>query len=210
MKTKARFSPEEARQSLERSLAELVVERIDLWLLHEATADDLDQADLLPFLQQMQKQGRIGMYGLGAERSRVDAVWQRHREYCRALQFEWSVLDAGASTQETFPGAFCLHHRAVSGAFPVIRQWFTQDASLCRRWSDAVDTDLSQQDVLASLLLQAALTFHPDSVVLFSSRKPAHIQSNLRGLDDAGWRERPRRFCELVAEQQRGPFATGP
>lgn len=200
MKTKARFSPAEAQRSLQHSLHELGVERVALWLLHEVAAEDLDGSELFLFLQQMQQQGHIGMYGVGSERSRLDALWKRHREYCRSLQFEWSVLDERVQ----FPGAFCIHHRAVSGAFSTLQEQFERDPALCRRWSNAVDADLSQQVVLAAMLLQASLTSTTNSMVLFSSRVPTHIRANARTLEDPAWSLRGQRFCELVASEYRG------
>ncbi len=39
------FTAAEARESLERSLRELKTERVDVWLLHEVTADDLRNSE---------------------------------------------------------------------------------------------------------------------------------------------------------------------
>ncbi len=144
LKTKARFTNEEALHSLEHSLAELGIDRIDLWLLHEPTADDLDNSDLLPLLERMRQEGRIGMYGLGTGRSHLNEIVQRHPKYCRVLQFEWSALQ----TKPDFPGAFCIHHRAISGALSTIEKWFDRDSSLCRSWSDATDTNLNDPEIL--------------------------------------------------------------
>lgn len=205
LKSRARFSADEAQRSLEWSLHALGVDRIDLWLLHEATADDLDGPDLLPLLQRMQQQGHIGMYGVGSERGKLDAVWQRHREYCPVLQLEWSVLDAGMDLAATFPGAFRVHHRAVSGAFGKMRESFERDPSRFRQWSDAVDANLAEPETLASLLLQVSLISNPDSIVLFSSRVPAHIQSNVRAVEVPGWDARARRLRELVVQERDPP-----
>lgn len=196
LKTQARFSADEARRSLDRSLRHLGIARVDVWLLHEATADNLDDSDLLPFLQNMRQQGRIGIYGVGTERRQVDAVWQRHPGYCPVLQFEWSVLDNEAE----FPGAFFIHHRAVSGAMGAIQNAFERNAEMCGRWSNAVDANLAEPHILASVLLQAALASNPNSMVLFSSRVPAHIRANVRGIEDPASVARGKRFLELVAE----------
>ncbi len=194
LKSKARFSAEEARRSLDHSLCELGIDHIDLWLLHEVTADDLDSSNLLPLLQQVQQDGRVGAYGLGTERSHLDALWQRHCEYCQVLQFEWSVLD----NKPIFPGAFCILHRTVSGALDAMRERFERDPALCRRWSNELDADLTQPETLSALLLAASLAANPKSIVLFSSRVPAHIQSNVRLAGDAMWAMRSQRFLELL------------
>ena len=129
MRSKAKFSAEEAGKSLEQSLQQLGVERIDLWLLHEAIAEDLDDSDLLPFLRHAQQRGLIGAYGVGAERERAHDVWERHRDYCKVLQFEWSVLEG---KEASFPGAFVIHYRAISGAFDTLRQFNEPESDRCR------------------------------------------------------------------------------
>ncbi|MGC1781173.1 MAG: aldo/keto reductase [Acidobacteriaceae bacterium] len=194
LKTKAHFSAQEAQRSLEHSLRELELERIDLWLLHEATAADLDGSDLLPFLQQTQQEGRIGAFGCGTERGNLKALWERHPEFCPALQYEWSVMEKSPD----FPAAFCVRHRAVSGAIQMIQDSFRRDSSLCRRWSDALDANLSEPETLVTLLLRAALSSNPNSIVLFSSRVPGHIQANVSGVGDPASDARSQRLLELV------------
>jgi D-threo-aldose 1-dehydrogenase len=204
LRSKARFSVEEARRSLEKSRRELGTNRIDAWLLHEATASDLDGSDLLPFLKGMQEQGVIGAFGCGTERARVDGLWQRHREYCPVLQFERSVLEEPAD----FPGAFLIHHRVISGAMDAMRKIFERDAELCRRWSNAVDANLADSRILAGVLLQAGLTLNLGGMVLFSSRSPEHIRVNACAAEEAASTARGKRLLEVIAEM-RNPMGGG-
>lgn len=200
LRAKAKFAAQEAGRSLEHSRRELAIDAVDVWLLHEATADDLDGSDLLPFLQEMQERGRIGTYGVGAERGRIHDVWERHRDYCPVLQFEWSAMEDG---EASFPGVFEIHHRAISGAIETSRNRFRKDASQCRRWSDAVGADLSDTNALAGVLLQAALAANPQGLVLFSSRIPEHICANVQAAARADARDTGRRLLELVAADAR-------
>jgi D-threo-aldose 1-dehydrogenase len=199
LKSKANFAAEEARRSLERSLRELGTDRVDLWLLHEATAKDLDGSDLLPWIQETQRQGLIGAYGVGADRRRVAEVWESHRDFCPVLQFEWSALE---KEQAHFPGALVIHHRAISGAIDTFRDRIRQDAGLCRRWSNAVGVDLSDEKLLAGVLLQAALAANPMGMVLFSSRVPEHIRANVDAAGETDACARGKRFLETVAEKR--------
>lgn len=196
LRNKARFSVEEAGRSLEHSQRELGIDCIDVWLLHEVTADDLDGSGLLPFFQEMQERGLVGTFGVGAERARLSELWQRHRAYCRLLQFEWPVLEE----QADFPGAFLMYHRAISGAGSTIRDLFEQNAELCRRWSNAVDANLKDREILAGVLLQAALAANPSGMVLFSSRMPEHIRANAHAAEEAISTARGKRLLELIAE----------
>ena len=199
MRSKAKFSAEEAGKSLEQSLQQLGVERIDLWLLHEAIAEDLDDSDLLPFLRHAQQRGLIGAYGVGAERERAHDVWERHRDYCKVLQFEWSVLEGRAAS---FPGAFVIHYRAISGAFDTLRRFLQPESDRCREWSNVVDLDLSDEKLLAGVLLQAALAANPHGMVLFSSRVLEHIRANVQAAEETDAGARGMRLLELVAENR--------
>jgi aryl-alcohol dehydrogenase-like predicted oxidoreductase len=178
----------------------LGIDAIDVWLLHEATADHLDGSDLLAFLRDAQQRRLIGDYGLGADRRRVSEMWERHRDYCSVLQFEWSPLE---KEEAKFPGAFVIHHRAISGAFDTLRRFLEQDSNLCRQWSDAVDLDLSDGRNLTGVLLQAALAANPQGMVLFSSRAPEHIRTNVHAAEQTNTQAKGSRFLELVAKKRR-------
>lgn len=199
LKTRASFSSKEARHSLEHSLRELGLDRVDLLLMHDATAEGLHDPNLLDFLRQRQQEGRIGAYGIGTERRNLAALWRSRLEYCPVLQFEWSVID----DPPVFPGAFCIHHRSVSGALGAAQQTFQANPALCRRWSDAVDIDLADSQMLAALLLRASLASNPNGMVLFSSRIPAHIVANIQAAEDPVWTARAARFLELMRDQYR-------
>lgn len=195
LKTKAKFSAEEGLASLEHSLGELRVEKVDLWLLHEPSPEDLTSSDLLPLLTELQQAGKIGSYGVGAERSRVEKIWITGREYCHVLQYEWSILDLSPMA---FAAAFRIQHRVVSGALPALRTAMERDPDICRRWSDVVDADLSQADTCAALLMNLALLRNTGGIVLFSSRNPAHIRAIADAAGTERWRLRASRFHDLL------------
>ena len=195
LKRKAQFSAAEGRASLEHSLRELGVERVDLWLLHEPSPEDLTGSDLLPLLSELRQAGKIGSYGVGAERSRVEGIWETHREFCRVLQYEWSILDLNPTR---FSAAFRIQHRAISGALPALRTAMERDPEICRRWSDAVEADLSQADTCAALLMGLALLRNAGGMVLFSSRDPAHIRAIAQSAGAENWRLRASRFNHLL------------
>ena len=187
MRSKAKFSAEEAGKSLEQSLQQLGVERIDLWLLHEAIAEDLDDSDLLPFLRHAQQRGLIGAYGVGAERERAHDVWERHRDYCKVLQFEWSVLEG---KEASFPGAFVIHYRAISGAFDMLRRFLQPDSDRCREWSNVVDLDLSDAKLLAESCCRRLWRRTRRAGVVFFSSSTAHPCERTGGGRDGRTRER--------------------
>jgi len=195
LKSKAQFSAGEGRTSLEHSLRELGVERVDIWLLHEATSEDLEASDLLPLLQKLQHDGKIGTYGVGAERSKLDSIWETRRAYCPVLQYEWSIL-AGEGTP--FPGAFRIQHRAISGSLAALQKAMERDPDLCRRWSDAIDADMSRTETCAALLVNLALVRNAGGMVLFSSRHPNHIVAVADAAGPPQWKGRASQFNAML------------
>lgn len=198
LKSEVHFSAAEARRSIEASRRNLGIEHIDILLLHEATADDLDGSDLLPFLREMRQQGAIRAFGIGSERARAEDVWEKHRDYCQVVQSEWWPLELTPS----FLGAFRIFHRAMSGALGTLRIEFERDTAMCRRWSGVLDADLQNSNIVTAVLLQAALFSNPAGLILFSSRSPEHIRTNAQGAADPTGKARGSRVVELIAERQ--------
>lgn len=192
-----RFTVEEARASLERSLRELNTERLDVWLLHEATVEDLTDERLLPLLEDAVAAGKIGTFGVGSERARAEALMFERPEYCRVVQFEWSVMDGPIRNTSSFR----MHHRALTENFRALHSAIASDRGRAARWSDEVGADLSDSGLLAGLMLKGALEQNPNSVILFSSKSPVHIQKNVRTAEDGALTEPARKFYALVQRE---------
>jgi D-threo-aldose 1-dehydrogenase len=204
---RATFTPSEAKASLERSLTALRTDRIDLWLLHEASAADLQDDALLDMLEDEVKKGTIGTFGIGSEASKIPALLAEHPDYCRTLQYEWSVLDpsidssigpANEATPLSDRKSFRIHHRALTTNFRAVYSALTQDKQLCQHWSASTYADLSNPVDLARLMLKASLVMNPNSVVLFSSKNSQHIQTNVQVAGDKSLDDPARQLYELV------------
>ena len=191
---KAPFTADAARITLEHSLSQLRVERVDVWLLHEAEATDLTNDSLLRFMEDARASGKVGTYGIGSDGHKLEAVQRERPQYCPVLQSEWSVLDPLIA-----PGAsFRIHHRALTENFRALHEALTGDEARARRWSDFCSADLRDAEVLARLMLKASLAANPDSIVLFSSKRPEHVRGNVAIAEDAGAEEKALRLYGLV------------
>jgi D-threo-aldose 1-dehydrogenase len=180
------FTAAQAKASLDRSLAALRTSRIDLWLLHEVTAPDLEDDTLLHFLTTEVKKGTIGSFGIGSSAGKIPALLAEHPAYCRTLQYEWSLLDEPIPDALTKP--FRIHHRALTSNFRELHHALLNNKPLTQRWSESTNTDLSNPQTLpqtlASLMLKDALVMNPSSIILFSSKDPAHIHANVHTAAD--------------------------
>jgi len=199
---RATFTAAQAKESLERSLAALRVERIDVWLLHEVTAQDLTDDGLLRLLEGQVANGTIGTFGIGSEGSKVEELLRLRPEYCRTLQYEWSVLDAKVEPSD----AFRIHHRALTDNFRSLHAALAARPQVCRRWSEVVGLNLAEAETLAKLMLKASLVMNPESIVLFSSKRPEHIRENVRVADDASLVGSATALYELVQAERRELF----
>jgi aryl-alcohol dehydrogenase-like predicted oxidoreductase len=192
------FTAAQAKASLDRSLLALRTGHIDLWLLHEATAADLQDATLLHLLEAEMKKGTIGAFGIGSRADKIPAILATHPAYCRTLQYEWSVLDS--PIPDNVP--FRIHHGALTKNFHAIHQSIINKKSLSQRWSEATNTDLTHAEALAHLMLKASLIMNPTSIILFSSKNPAHIQANARTAADTSLELPARQLYNLVQSER--------
>lgn len=194
---KSHFIAAEARASLDNSLRALRTEFIDVWLLHEAEATDLTDGALLDFLQEAVAEKKIRSFGVGSESAKVPALLRERPVYCGVLQHDWSVLQQA----EHPAAAFHIHHRALTDRLQTLHATLTSDAQRLRRWSDETGFDLARREHLAALMLKAALVLHPGTILLVSSKNPAHIRENVRVAEDARLDEPARRLHELVQRE---------
>jgi aryl-alcohol dehydrogenase-like predicted oxidoreductase len=192
------FTTAEARASLDRSLAALRTDRIDLWLLHEATALDLQDDALLSLLEAEVEKGTIGTFGVGSSADKIPALVHDRPAYCRTLQYEWSVFDAPIRQSAHFR----IHHRALTANFRTLHSALIKNQTVCQRWSASTDADLSDEETLAHLVLKAALVLNPASIILFSSKNPAHIEANVRTADVSSL-ELPARQLHYLIQSER-------
>ena len=204
-KERPTFTAAEALASLDHSLAALRTDHIDLWLLHEVTASDLQDDALLHLLGDLVKQGTIGSFGIGSSADKVPALLAERPDYCCTLQYEWSILDAPIEPS----GPFRIHHRALTNHFHAIHAALVKNKPLCERWSREVNANLSDAGTLARLMLKASLVRNPASIVLFSSKNPKHIQANIDTAADTTLETPARQLYDLVqAERDQLPIKT--
>jgi len=202
------FTAAQAKASLDRSLAALRTGHIDLWLLHEVTARDLQDDNLLRLLEDLVLQGTIGTFGIGSSADKIPTLLTERPAYCRTLQYEWSILSPLIDSPIPPSNSFLIHHRALTDNFRALHAALVKNKPLCQRWSSATNTDLSRAEILANLMLKAALVMNPSSIILFSSKNPRHIQANLDTAADVSLDHPARRLYSLVQTERNQLFNT--
>jgi len=189
------LSPQKAAASLEKSLRDLRVERIDLFLLHDATAEEVRDTALLEFLQTAKAAGKIAAFGVGTDPAHIDAIQEENLAYAQVIQCEWSVFDPTRSGT-----AFRIHHRSLGDNFRCLQQWLSASPLRMKEWSAAVNQDLADGGVLSELMMRAALQMNPSGMLLFSSKNQKHIVENAAFATPSARDEAARKLYEKVQE----------
>jgi choline dehydrogenase-like flavoprotein/diketogulonate reductase-like aldo/keto reductase len=193
---KARFDAAEAKESLELSLRLLGRNQVELFLLHEPDVNDLVDDDLFAFLDEQRTAGRIGDFGIGGEYYRMQDLYREKHRYARVMQFEFSILGPMLDLPETYR----IHYRTFAKPAEALAKLFDRQPDLARRWSEIVNAELQEPQVLARLLLKASLDEHPKSLTLFSTRQEAHIFDNVEVATNMSLVEPARRLVALLRE----------
>ena len=175
-----------------------------MWLLHEVMAEDLRDEGLLRLLEDSVTAGTIGTFGVGSERERIEALLAKRPEYCKTMQFEWSVMDAPVAAV----AGFRIHHRALTENFRALHARLAEDKAQAKRWSETTGADLADRTVLAGLMLKAAMVENPASPILFSSKSAGHMRENVRVAGDVSL-EAPARALYALVQVEMGSARTG-
>ena len=184
------FSAAHCQLSLQTSLAQLGLEAVDLLLLHEpGPADAVDPA-LEACLQDWQRQGLIGGFGMSGLPHPTFSLWrQRPGLAPHLLQWEDDLLQpeplAQLPTMEA-PKLLARFGRIRRSLGP-IQQAFTAVPQLQRHWSDRLNLSLAEPNALVAALLAAALAASPSDLLLFATTDPDRLRRILSLLHSPPW-----------------------
>lgn len=191
---KASYRIADAKASLETSLSKLQVDHIDMFLMHEPEPSDLRNPELLKFLQESQKAGKIGSFGVGATEAAVPKLYAQRRSFCPVMMFEWGCHKPKLDLSE----AYRMHFRTAAPSEKYFKSLLEKDPKELRRWCDAVDVDLMEGDNLYALCLKASIAAFPNSLILFSSRYALHIRRTVEIVEDSSLDKAAVKFLELA------------
>lgn len=184
------FSKDHCRLSLETSLGQLGLESIDLLLLHEPGPADVVDPAIEACLQDWQRQGLIGGYGIsGLPDQTISLYRQRPGLAPHILQWEDDLLELQPSVQLPTSQESQIRGRfgRIRRSLLAIQQAFTAVPQLQRHWSDRLNLDLAEPNALVAALLGAALAAYPIDLLLFASTDPHRLRCIVSLLQAPPW-----------------------
>lgn len=172
------FTPQKAIASLETSLRELKTDYIDLLLLHEATAADVENEPLLEALQRQITKGTVRCLGIASDFEKLQNFHFPVSPHYSVLQFNESVVDQHLSQLPACATQRVITH-SVFKHFEKIQELLQRHPALTEQAALKLNLDLLAPEVLSSLMLNYAFINNPNGVTLFSSMNPLHIKRNV-------------------------------
>jgi len=174
------------------------MERVDIFLLHEAYSDAVTP-ELVAFLGKLKQQGATDALGVGSLRAEVNAISQAHPSLATVQQFRWNVFEAPL---DPLPGDFLITHGSIGPALEIAASSFAKDPKACARWSDAVGLDLADNRVLADVLLAAALAENKQGLVLIYSQSANRLRRASEVAASSALLEAGERLTQIVRREQ--------
>jgi D-threo-aldose 1-dehydrogenase len=164
-----------AQLSLERSLRALGTDCVDIFLLHDPAADLITEApELVTYLDEQRRQGRIRCWGVTGQLSDLPAVVKSLGQ-APVVQFPDDVLDEPANAAPVSDGAQ-ITYGALGRALPALRRFLARDPGAANLWGERLGVDLEEESSLPRTLLCAALRRNVTGPILFSTTRPERAQ----------------------------------
>jgi aryl-alcohol dehydrogenase-like predicted oxidoreductase len=187
------FTIDSVRASLERSLRALGTDHVDLFLAHECSLSALPGAEVIGFLEDLRRSGKIREFGIASSFVRTCEVVPARPDLAGVLQFESDAFDdhverarcllAGSPTVPA--PALVVTHGALAHSIERTCAFAAASPAIAAQFRAQTAVDLRDRVHASRVLLRAAVLANAGGVVLMQSRSPAHVEANARAATHA-------------------------
>ena len=182
------FSRAAASASLEKSLRALRTEYVDFFLAHQASATAIPDEELLGWLEDVRRAGKILAFGVATDPEWLLPVLQQRPQLASVIQFDSDPT----RRLDPLPGA-------GDGSLLITFGFVGRAIATCREHLRSYDR--VPDDELGGLLLRAAVLSNPDGLVLMQSRSIRRIESNVRAATGPHDDERVRELLSQLGSR---------
>jgi hypothetical protein len=191
------FDLPSAKDSLQTSLRELAVDRIDILFLHEP--DDRSSIDpgLVAWLDEARSAGLIRAWGLSGPLPSILAVSHRTPPLGAVMQFACDAVSRARLPQP--PAGPRLSYSPFANALEPILTTLAASAPAAAEWRKRIDLPI-RKGAVAELLLADACAETDRHPVVFSTTSVGHLESLVRAAYDPNMQSRVAGFRRWIAE----------
>lgn len=177
------FSVKDAKTSLETSLRELATDYIDFFLLHEYAVSENSPDELVAFLTDVVRAGKIRYFGLATGIETVLRALELQPELCSIVQFENSVLHQNVERlPRGGPYRLTITFGSLSASYHSVSAFLKAHGEIAGNWSAELAVDCSKGGTISALLLNYSVQANPNGLVLFSSKDASRVNRNVRAV----------------------------
>jgi D-threo-aldose 1-dehydrogenase len=176
------FDPMAAARSLENSLRKLGTDHIDIFLMHECSLEDARREDLLAFLDEQKKKGRIRSYGSATSYATLEGDAALLPQTCTVVQFDSDMKTQHVLKLRNSANKILITHGMMNGIAQLVAA-ARKKPELLRKYS-IIGADLTNPSTIAGLLLCHAVQSNPGGISLFATTCSEHLASNVRCLSE--------------------------
>ena len=171
------FSPQEAEESLNRSLKELQTDYVDYLLLHEYNFQTANRDEVIVFLQKMKTKGKIKSFGIGSDYRKLPQDLNKIDPAYKMIQFESNILNPVINSFSKNNNQLISIHSIFKDIMSMSSK-LNASPKLLKTCNEILGVDLKDRQNLAAIFLEAAKKLNPDGVVLFTSKNNQSIKNN--------------------------------
>lgn len=166
------FTPDACRTSLEKSLSTLNTEYVDFFFLHNGTRSDAEQDDLIETATRLREAGKIRAFGISSPIAYVGESLDDFPSIYSVFQGDHGVVGGGHWKNRGLRGIIAF---ATLGQLRPLIEALSKYPARRDAWSITLDADLLDKQLIASLLIQAALDANRDGGLLVGTRNIDHL-----------------------------------
>jgi D-threo-aldose 1-dehydrogenase len=178
------FSRPALCRSFDKSLQELRTDYIDVLLLHECSAEDVDDPQVLEFLLGLKQQGKVRAFGIATGIEQTLRIMPFHASLTSIVQIPSSILDTNIRRLPLRRNGLTVVHSCLARNVRSLVFQLSADNALATKWHVMTQVDPRDETGIAQLLLAHALEANPLGIVLFSTSKLANLKSNVKAAID--------------------------
>jgi len=166
------YGPEKCRASLERSLTMLGTDYVDLFFVHNGHRSDAEQDDLTDTVIRLRDEGKIRAFGISAPIAYVGDDLDMLPAIYQVAQGDHGVI--GGSRWKNDNGRGIIAFATQSKLRPLADALASRPDAV-RLWSDRIGANVADLQVVARLLVEAALDANRQGGVLVGTRDREHL-----------------------------------